>query len=82
MKIRIRKGNKLGTLTTDRLIQNDQIQKISRSPWSLWPNGRESEHGIRSSEARFLMGTQNFFIFPMLVTRKKTSFSILQRALD
>ena len=39
---------------------------------------RASERGIRRSEVRFLMGTQNFFLFPTLVTRRKTSFSIYQ----
>ena len=38
-----------------------------------------SERGIWSSEVRFLMGIQNFFLCPTLLTRqKKTSFSISQ----
>ena len=42
---------------------------------------RASEHRIRRSEVRFLMGTQNFFFFffficPTLVSRWKTSSSI------
>ena len=36
---------------------------------SLWLSGRASERGIRRSEVRFLMGTQNFFLCPTLVTR-------------
>ena len=44
---------------------------------SLWLSGRASERRIRRSEVGFLMGTQNFFIFfPLLVTRRKTSFFI------
>ena len=77
MKIRIRKGNKLGTLTTDRLIQDDQIQKISRSPWSLWPSGRESEV-LRLDSSWGL----RIFYFSYARDKKKKSFSILQRALD
>ena len=33
---------------------------------SLWLSGRASQHGIRRSEFRFLMGTQNFFFVPRL----------------
>ena len=40
------------------------------SPWSLWLSGRTSERGIRRSEIRFLLGTQNFFLCPTLVTRR------------
>ena len=40
---------------------------------SLWLSGRASERGIRRSEARFLVGTQNFFC-PMLVRRRKKIF--------
>ena len=41
---------------------------------SLWLSGRASERGIRRSEVRFLMGTQNFFLCPTLVTRRKNTF--------
>ena len=54
--------------------------ELSNKPHSLkslcgsvvWP----SERGIRWSEVRFLMGSQDFFHCPMLVRRWKTSFSI------
>ena len=36
---------------------------------------RTSERGIRRSEIRFLMENQNFFLFPTLATRRKTSSS-------
>ena len=36
--------------------------------------GRASECGIQRSEVWFLMGTQNFFPFPMLVIRQKYLF--------
>ena len=36
-------------------------------------SGRASERGIRRSEVRFLMGTQNFFLCPTLATRQKNT---------
>ena len=41
---------------------------------SLWLSGRASERGIRRSEARFHMGTQNFSLFHARDKTKKTSF--------
>ena len=38
---------------------------------SQWLSGRASESGIHRSEVRFLMGTQNFFLCPMFMTRQK-----------
>ena len=43
---------------------------------SLWLSGRASERGIQRSEVRFLMGTQNFFLCPTLVTRRKKHISL------
>ena len=42
---------------------------------------RSAESGIRNleSEVRFLRGTQNFFLFPTPVARRKTSFLILEK---
>ena len=42
---------------------------------------RSAESGIRNleSEVRFLMGTQDFFLFPTPVARRKTSFFILEK---
>ena len=47
-----------------------ELRNRPRSPWSLWLSGRASERGIRRSEIRFLLGTQNFFLCPTLVTRR------------
>ena len=41
---------------------------------SLWLSSRASECGIRRFEVRFLMLTQNFLLWPTLMTRRKTSF--------
>ena len=46
-------------------------KKNSESPWGIKPQTFRFW-----SEAQFLMGTQNFFLCPKLVTRPKTSFSI------
>ena len=43
---------------------------------SPWLSGRASERGIQRSEVRFLMGTQNFFLCPTLVTRRKKHLSL------
>ena len=43
---------------------------------SLWLSGRASERGIQRSEVRFLMGTQNFFLCPTLVPRRKKHLSL------
>ena len=42
---------------------------------------RSAESGIRNleSEVRFLMGTQNFFLFPTPVARRKKPFFILEK---
>ena len=55
-------------------------RKNSESPLGIERHReRASERGIRRSEVRFLMGTQNFFLCPTLVTRrKKTSFTLPQ----
>ena len=46
-------------------------------------SGRASERGIRRSEVRFLMGTQNFAYCPTLVSRRKTYFpEITESALE
>ena len=42
---------------------------------SLWLSSRALEHGIWRSEVGFLIGYSEFFLCPMLVTRRKTSFS-------
>ena len=42
---------------------------------SVWLSSRASERGIRRSEIRFLMGTQNFFRPHARDKTKKTSFS-------
>ena len=42
--------------------------------------GIASKRGIRRCEVRFLMGTQNF-LCPTLVTRRKTSFSVMMNVL-
>ena len=42
---------------------------------SLWLSGRASERGIRRSEVRFLMRTQNFLSVPRSWQDEKTSFS-------
>ena len=39
---------------------------------SLWLSVRTSERGIRRSGVRFLMETRSFFLWPMLVIRRKT----------
>ena len=44
---------------------------------SVWLSSRASERGIRRSEVRFLVGTQNFFV-PTLVTRRKKNLSLLK----
>ena len=38
--------------------------------------GKVSEHGIRWSEVRFLMGNLGVFLCPTFVARRKASFSI------
>ena len=48
-----------------------QRKKNSESSWGIKPQTFRFW-----SEAQFLMGTQNFFLCPKLVTRPKTSFSI------
>ena len=53
-----------------------ELRNRPRSLESLWLSGRASECRILRSEVRFLMGTQNFFLCPTLVTRQKTSLSI------
>ena len=42
---------------------------------SLWLSGRASERGIRRSEVRFFMRTQNFLSVPRSWQDEKTSFS-------
>ena len=42
---------------------------------SPWLSGRELERGIRRTEVRFLMGTQNFYCFTLVTRQNKTSFS-------
>ena len=58
-----------------------ELRNRPRSPWSLCGLVvRASERGIRRSEVRFLMGTQNFFFVPRSWQDEKTSFLILHRA--
>ena len=40
------------------------MNKDSLNVESLWLSGRASERGIRKSEVRFFMGTQNVFFVP------------------
>ena len=47
---------------------------------SLWLSGRASERGIRKSEVRFLMGTQNFFFVPRSRQNEKHLSLFLNRA--
>ena len=47
---------------------------------SLWLSGRASERGIRKSEVRFLMGTQNFFFVPRSWQYEKHLSLFLYRA--
>ena len=69
------------TLSTSLILAVCRTRVMWTSQWtlltveSLWLSDRASEHGIRGTEVRFLMGTQNFFLCLTLVTRRKTSFS-------
>ena len=47
---------------------------------SLWLSGMASERGIRRSEVRFLMGTQNFFFVPRSRQNEKHLSLFLNRA--
>ena len=42
---------------------------------SLWLSSRALDRGIWRSEVQFLIGYSEFFLCPMLATRRKTSFS-------
>ena len=53
-----------------------RLRNRPRSPQLLLLSGRASEREIRRSDFRFLIGTQNFFLCPTLVTRRKTCFSL------
>ena len=49
----------------DAMFVNRIREMVSFEPVeSLWLSGRASEHGIRMSEVRFPMGTQNLFFVP------------------
>ena len=53
------------------------VINLSLTVESLWLSGRASERGIRRSEVRFLMGTQNFFSVPRSWQDEQKSFSTL-----
>ena len=53
-----------------------ELRNRPRSPQSLWLSGRASERGIRRSEVRFLMETQNFILVPRSWQDEKTYLSL------
>ena len=62
-------------LAVCRMSVINQLCNGPRSPESLWLSGRASECWAQRSEVWFLMGTQNFFLRPTLVTRWKNIFN-------
>ena len=60
------------------VISQQSSLRLSDSLLRFWLSGRASQCGIQRSEVQFLIGTQNILFCPMLVTRQKTSFFIIQ----
>ena len=60
--------------TKKKILSPQEESNPSLTLESLWLVVRASEHGIRRSGVRFLMGTQVFFLCPTLVTRRKITF--------
>ena len=60
------------------VISQQSNLRLSDSLLRFQLSGRASQCGIQRSEVQFLIGTQNFLFCPMLVTRQKTSFFIIQ----
>ena len=56
------------------------MNKDSLNVESLWLSGRASERGIRKSEVRFFMGTQNVFFVPRSRQDEKHPSVFLYRA--
>lgn len=64
---------KLAEQKKPQLFFNFKVEAVE-SPLSLYGLGRASERGIRRSEVRLFMGTQNFFPFSHALDRTKNIF--------
>ena len=74
------------TLSTLLILAVCRTRVMWTSQWtlltveSLWLSDRASEHGIRGTEVRFLIGTQNFFFVSRLWQDEKHLSPVLYQA--
>ena len=74
------------TLSTSLILVVGSMRVMWTSQWALltveflWFSDRASEHGIRGTEVRFLMGTQNFFFVSRLWQDEKHLSPVLYQA--